>query len=244
MEDRPETDPFPEEDPEPPDLPEVPGPPEAPFPSSSDPVLGPIATLTAIHAVLLWATGSHDPARLVEVGALAGWPAPAEAWRLVTANFLHVDLGHLGGNTAYLAVFALASIRLFGLPRSLLAYAAGAVASSVATLLIVPGHVPSVGSSGCVFALAGTTIAGRLRLAAEAPLPRRERWRLAGLAAVLASGVLSANWAAHLGGALAGSALGLALPFAGRGSRAAARAAGGAGLAALVLPWAWRLLAP
>jgi membrane associated rhomboid family serine protease len=238
MDDRPEIPLSPEELP---DLPEAAAP---PFPSSPDPVWKPIAVLTAIHAALLGATGSRDPGRLVEVGALAGWPPAGEAYRLVTANFLHADPAHLAVNTAYLVVFGLAAIRLFGLPWSALVYAVGAVASSLASILIVPGDVPSVGSSGCVFALAGATIAGRLRLAAAAPLPRRERWRLLGLAGVLASGVLSANWAAHLGGALAGSVLGVLLPFAGRGSAGAARVAGVAGLAALALPWAWRMASP
>jgi len=238
MDDRPEIPHEPEA------ISDLPEPPEAPLPSSPDPVWEPIAVLTAVHAALLWATGSHDPERLVEVGALTGWPPAAEAYRLVTANFLHADLAHLAVNTAYLVVFGLAAIRLFGLSWSALAYAVGAVASSAASVLIVPWHIPSVGSSGCVFALAGATIAGRLRLAAVSRLPRRERWRLAGLAGVLASGALSANWAAHLGGALAGSVLGALLPFAGSGSPGAARLAGAAGLAALVLPWAWRIASP
>lgn len=215
---------------------------EPPLPSSSDPVLAPVAALTAVHAVLLWGTAGGGPGRLVEAGALAGWPDAGEAWRLVTANFLHASVEHLAANTAYLAVFALGAIRLFGLPWAALAYATGALASSLATLLVLPGELPSVGASGCVFALAGATIAGRLRLASSTRLPRRERWRLAGLAVLLASGALAANWAAHLGGSLAGAALGLAMPFAGRGSAGAARAAGVAGLAVLAVPWAWRLL--
>ena len=238
VDERPEILPSPEE------VPDLPEPPEVPLPSSPDPVWQPIAALTVVHAALLRATGFHDPERLVEVGALSGWPPAAEAYRLVTANFLHADLAHLAANTAYLVVFGLAAIRLFGLPWSALVYAVGAVASSAASVLIVPWHIPSVGSSGCVFALAGATIAGRLRLAAASRLPRRERWRLAGLAAVLASGALSANWAAHLGGAFAGSVLGVLLPFADRGSPRAARVAGAIGLAALALPWVWRIVSP
>jgi membrane associated rhomboid family serine protease len=212
----------------------------APIPSSPDPVWQPVAALTLLHAVLLWSTGTRDLARLVETGALRGLPPPDELYRLVTSTFLHADVPHLALNTAYLGVFAFAAIRLFGLPWAALAYAIGGISGSMGSILVVPADRTVVGASGAIFALAATTIVGRLRLAAIAPLPRRERWRLAGLGALLLPGVFSANWPAHLGGVVAGTVLGTLLPLGGSRT-AAAHLAGIAALAILGGAWVWRL---
>jgi membrane associated rhomboid family serine protease len=212
----------------------------APLPSSRDPAWQPVAALTLLHAVLLWSTGTRDLARLVEVGALRGAPPRDELYRLVTSTFLHADVVHLAVNTAYLGVFAFAVIRLFGLGWAALAYALGGISGSLGSILVVPADRTVVGASGAIFALAATTIVGRLRLVGTAPLPRRERWRLAGLAALLLPGVFSANWPAHLGGFVAGAVLGRLFPLAGsRSSRA--HLAGVAALAILGGAWAWRL---
>jgi membrane associated rhomboid family serine protease len=211
----------------------------APIPSSRDPAWQPVAALTLLHAVLLWSTGTGDPARLVEVGALRGAPPPDELYRLVTSTFLHADVPHLAVNTAYLGVFAFAVIRLFGLGWGALAYALGGVSGSLGSILVVPADRTVVGASGAIFALAATTIVGRLRLVGAAPLPRRERWRLAGLGALLLPGVFSANWPAHLGGFVAGAVLGRLFPLG--GSRSSAHLAEVAALAILGGAWAWRL---
>lgn len=212
----------------------------AAIPSSRDPVWQPVAALTLLHAVLLWSTGTRDLARLVEVGALRGPPPRDELYRLVTSIFLHADVLHLAVNTAYLGVFAFAVIRLFGLGWAALAYAIGGISGSMGSILVVPADRTVVGASGAIFALAATTIVGRLRLVGTAPLPRRERWRLAGLGALLLPGVFSANWPAHLGGFVAGAVLGRLLPL--ESNRpAAARLAGIAALAILCGAWVWRL---
>lgn len=215
----------------------------SPIPSSRDPAWRPIAALALVHAALLGSTGERDAARLVELGALRGPPPPDELYRLVTSTFLHADAQHLAVNTAYLAVFAFAAIRLFGLGWAALAYALGGVAGSVGSLLLVPPDRTVVGASGAIFALAAATLAGRLRLAAAAPLRRRERWRLAGFTVLLLPGVFAANWAAHLGGFLSGAGLGLLLPPGG-GRAGAARLAGLAAVTILAGAWTWRLAGP
>jgi membrane associated rhomboid family serine protease len=180
---------------------------------SRDPVLAPLLGLTALHATLLVLTGGASPLpgdhRLLDFGALRGWP-PLDEWhRLVTYAFLHADLEHLAWNTVNLFLFGWGAIRIFGLARALFAYAVGAAASgAVSGWLIHDGVV--VGSSGAVFALVALVLTAHGRLSARAIHPRHRAFQLGGVAMLLLPGLFSHNVIAHLAGAAAGVLLGLA----------------------------------
>jgi membrane associated rhomboid family serine protease len=180
---------------------------------SRDPVLAPLLGLTALHATLLILTGGASPLpgdhRLLDFGALRGWP-PLDQWhRLVTYAFLHADLEHLAWNTVYLFLFGWGAIRIFGLARALFAYAVGAAASgAVSGWLIHDGVV--VGASGAIFALVALVLTAHGRLSPLALHPRHRAFQIAGAAMFLLPGLFSHNLFAHLAGAAAGVLIGLA----------------------------------
>ncbi len=63
-----------------------------------------------------WELASADRGALIESGALVrGKVVAGEAWRLLTAMFLHADLGHLVGNCAILYIVGMACEHAYGL---------------------------------------------------------------------------------------------------------------------------------
>lgn len=197
-------------------------------PSSSDANghrlwLGPAVTgaLTAVVLVAVYlvaasrAAGPLDADALVALGAKVDpLVAAGQWWRLVTSVFLHAGGVHLALNAVWLALFTAAAAALVGPARAVATALLGGVAGQLLSFAIAMG--PSVGASGAVFALAGTLLAvvwrRRNRLAPDV------RWRL--LASLGAATALllffpltagAVDHAAHVGGFVAGAALG-ALP--------------------------------
>lgn len=157
--------------------------------------------------------GLDDVKRLGEMGALVpDLVRQGEAWRLISATFLHGNLDHLLGNLLILFVLGMACEHGFGRPQFLLLYVASGVVGSLCSL--VGGRV-SVGASGAIFGLAGALIAlfwrhrGRLHMR-----DRRIGIVLACWAAyqfLLGLTNPSVDNLAHLGGLLGGTVLGLVL---------------------------------
>jgi membrane associated rhomboid family serine protease len=219
---------------------------------SKDPVWTVLAGLVAIFASLVWLTGFRplgDPSpldRLVELGALEGWPPAAEGYRLITMNFLHLDWLHLLTNIEGLILFGWAAVRLFGLGQTALVYALAALASGLSTALFLE-PVVAVGASGCVFALTFMTLAGLLRLALSVTVARwRALIRVVGWALFMIPPAFYFNWAAHLSGALIGLLLGFLLPLAPMEPHTAfrnrGRVLGILGGLILAVPWLWCLI--
>lgn len=178
---------------------------------------------------------SVTAAGLVKEAARAG-----EWWRLLTGPMLHGDILHLGMNLA--ALGALGRFVEVHASRARMAqvFLASVLAGSVFSLLITP-H-PSVGASGGIMGLVGYLgVRARLR-PEEFPDDFLHRIRYAiGATAVL--GVLGFalvdNWA-HLGGLLAGGAVGWLLdrrPGGGEGRWS--ERAGYAAQGVLLLACAW-----
>jgi len=114
-----------------------------------------------------------------------------EAWRFVTAGFIHFGVGHALSNAIFGTVIA---VVLFGTHRPgavaltwLLASALGILAETTATssLALVAGA--SAGNYGLV----GLWAKGQLDRARIVPMPVRERLRTLGILAVLAPGALT-----------------------------------------------------
>lgn len=139
-----------------------------------------------------------------------------QGWRLITGTFLHGSLGHLLGNCLALYILGVASERAWGASRALLIYFASGVCASLASAMLQPK--PAVGASGAIFGLLGAGVVFFFRYGRSFYARNRR------IGAVLfgwgvyqlALGALVPyvdNWA-HLGGLLAGAALGAFLPSA------------------------------
>lgn len=146
--------------------------------------------------------GAMDP-ELVEKG---------EAWRLLSATFLHGNFNHIFGNLVMLYILGMGCEHAFGRSQFLTLYVASGLCGS---LLSLSGGRISVGASGAIFGLAGALIATLWRHRAR--LHVRDR-RI---------GLILVAWAcyqlfigaimpqvdnrAHLGGLIGGTLLGLVL---------------------------------
>lgn len=152
-------------------------------------------------AVLLNLGANHSP--LVMHG---------EAWRLVTAMFLHGGLLHIGLNMFALYQAGQIVERLYGATGFLLLYLGAGLAGNVASVWWNPNGI-SVGASGAVFGIYGALLAYLRAEPGSIPLSVFNRIRSLTLAFIgysLFAGVAipGIDNAAHLGGLLGGIALG------------------------------------
>lgn len=173
-----------------------------------------LAIIAACTAAFVWqvASGSlESDEAIVGSGALvADRLAHGEAWRLVSSMFLHGGPEHLAGNMVALFILGLACEHAFGAATMLGIYAAAGIVGGLASAAVVP--LPTVGASGAIFGLMGCTVAMLARRRAE--LHVRDT-RIGVVLAVWAAWQLLLGFLdpmvanmAHLGGLLAGGALG------------------------------------
>jgi membrane associated rhomboid family serine protease len=139
--------------------------------------------------------------------------AHAQYWRLITYLFLHTTFLHIGVNLLGLQFFGRIAENIFGSVRFLAIYFVGGVLSGVAHLLLSPGLI-AVGASGAILAIFGAVGAGIYKLKDVLPSGLRQRY-LYFMAAIALSQVVLDQFDkhiagfAHLGGLLAGLALGM-----------------------------------
>ncbi len=130
-------------------------------------------------------------------------------WRLATAMFLHVDLLHIAFNSYALLIFGPQVERPYGRLRFLLMYFISGLAGSAFSFLLSP--YDSVGASGAIFGLVGVMGAYLYRYRKQLTTGKA---RLTNVLSIVAYNLLYGfmvrgvdNWA-HIGGLLAGLALG------------------------------------
>lgn len=184
-----------------------------PEPRPAFPEWGPTYAGAVLAASLLVAyavTGAADPHGdwYRRGSASASAISDGEVWRAVTALTLHVDLTHLVGNVAAIAVFGAGVCRQLGPGLGVwLLLLAGAGGNAANALLHASGH-SSVGASTSVFGAIGV-LSG---LAAGQGWAWRRVWMALGaglaLLAMLGTGE-RADLGAHFFGFLAGGFLGL-----------------------------------
>ena len=139
----------------------------------------------------------------------------SEPWRILTANYLHIGLLHILFNMWCLWDLGNLAERIFDRWAYLLTYTLCGIAGSIASLWWRPGGV-GAGASGAIFGLAGALIAalylGRLPIPKQA-VQRTGRSLLMFAGYNLFFGVVDARIdnSAHLGGLVAGLALGAVL---------------------------------
>jgi rhomboid protease GluP len=166
--------------------------------------------------ILVWlamtaAGGSANPQVLERFGAKVNSRIVAgQVWRLVTPIFVHVGIVHLAFNTYGIYVFGTQIERAFGSLRYLAIYLLSGIAGVLGSFAFSP-H-PSAGASGAIFGLIGTEAAFFYRY--RRAFGRGGQQRLYNILAVigynLALTFVPSNvdvWG-HIGGLLAGSALG------------------------------------
>lgn len=131
-----------------------------------------------------------------------------EWYRLVTAAFLHGGVMHLLFNGYAMFLLGQQLERWLGHGRFLALWVAGALAGSVTSALFAPGQL-SVGASGAIFALFGAVFV----------LGRRLRLDMRMILVLLALNlgitflVPGISWTAHIGGLVAGLALGAVFAY-------------------------------
>ena len=180
-------------------------------------------TSQALQPRLFWSWG------LCVADASGGGCAPgseAEWWRWITSGFVHAGIVHLGLNMVMLYMFGREIERLLGRARFGLLYAGSLLGGSalvwlvnevaVAAAVVLPGThgVTHGGASGAIYGLlaAYIVIALRLRLNVRTLVFVAGGWLVAGF-------VFGLSWQGHLGGALAGAGILLALLAAARRPR-------------------------
>jgi len=154
----------------------------------------------------------------LEDGTLRGVMA-GEWYRLITAAFLHGSIFHLLFNGYALYVLGTQLERWLGHGRFLALWVVGALSGSVLSLLVAPVQF-SVGASGAIFALFGAVLVIGKRLG----LDLRMVLVLMGVNLVLTFVVPNISWTAHIGGLVAGLAVGAVFAYLpGRSAKASTR---------------------
>lgn len=177
------------------------------------------SVILAVNAVL-WllmtvAGGSTNPDVLLRFGAMFGpYIAAGEYWRLFTAMFLHVGILHLLLNSFGLLIFGRMLERLFGHTRFFTVYVISGLAGSTTSFMFNAAAV-GAGASGAIFGILGALAAFfAARRDILGAVGRQNLYGILLLAGInLFIGLTTPridNWA-HIGGFVAGMALGYVL---------------------------------
>jgi rhomboid protease GluP len=144
--------------------------------------------------------------------------ASGEWYRLLSAPFLHADASHLAANAIALTLAGRALERLIGAAWFGMVYVTGAITGSLASLAFNPPAIVAVGASGAIMGL----FAAMLVLSAHFPSGAIRTGLQMNALYVLIPSLLplartlngqNVDYAAHFGGAIGGTAIGLLLLF-------------------------------
>ena len=189
-------------------------------------VLGGPQALFDPSAKLLFDLGAMQPV------AVAG----GQFWRLFTAMFLHAGLLHVALNAYFFWLFGRVVESVYGKSWMLLIYLVAGFLASVASYAFGPVTTLAVGASGAISGVFGAFIAYNYRRRQHAMNAANLRMALTVIVlnAVIAIGYSSIDWRAHVGGLVAGFALGYLADSSGPArQRAVVRFAGVATLVAI-----------
>jgi len=186
------------------------------------PVSNPILTWLLLGSiVVVWLVmelvgGSENPVVLVTFGANYG-PAilDGQFWRLFTSMFLHIGLAHLFFNAYALFIFGMEMERLYGPDRYIIVYVLSGLFGSLASFASRGPTVFSAGASGAIFGVIGMNLAYFMLHRQTFGRFGRQRVMntllIIGINLVFGFTVPGIDNLAHIGGLVAGLALGYGL---------------------------------
>ena len=186
--------------------------------------------LIGLNVVLYVFTLLSGDRLVVEYGMFGAAVASGEWWRLMTAPFLHAGLWHVGLNMLALWVLGGVVEPLLGRWRFVAVYLVSALGGTVTSYALTGPGVISVGASGAVFGLLGSTLVVMRRLNRD----------VSGVVVLLLINLVlgfvlpNIDWRAHLGGFIAGALLMLIMVSTPRRVASAATWGGVAALLALM----------
>ena len=180
-----------------------------------------VAAVIALHLLLVLAVdgGLLSRESIVEQGALRKGATVVEPWRLVTSLVLHSSVQHVLANGLSMLVFAVPLLGWVGLRRAAMVYLAAGIGGGITAVALSDFGVRILGSSGAVSGLFGAWVVLALERASVADLPNRVRLRTAGIALLVLPSLVNpvtaeghpVSVSSHLGGALTGMLVGMAL---------------------------------
>lgn len=147
-------------------------------------------------------------AALIGAGAVTGGLGEIQPWRLLSANFVHHGLLHLGLNMYALLSFGRSFEERYGGPRLMLVFAATGISGFWLSGVLYDGPILTAGASASLFGLIGVEIGGLI--SRRDPATKEIFLQYLFMAVALAIVFPVNNWA-HLGGFVAGLPLGLLL---------------------------------
>jgi rhomboid protease GluP len=160
----------------------------------------------------IFGIGSPDAKALYLLGMTGGAPwACGFYWTLLTANFLHGSLLHIYFNMSWLRNLGLITVAFLGPARFTLIYMVTGAAGFLASNLF--HNSPTVGASCSLFGLMGVLITfSRRRGGVQGYRLNRQIWAWVLIGLVFGFVVPEVNNTGHIGGFVAGLAMGYLLP--------------------------------
>ena len=137
-----------------------------------------------------------------------------QVWRILTAQLLHANAAHLIGNGVALLLVGLLLEPIVGFGWFALIYCVGGVCGVMASLLLNPHGMLSVGASGAIMCVLSATLVLSFHAASA---ERRKRMRVLSIRVMvpallpLSSSHGHVDYSAHIGGVVAGMVIGFLL---------------------------------
>jgi membrane associated rhomboid family serine protease len=158
--------------------------------------------------------------------------ADGAPWQVLTVMFTHVAVWHIGFNMLALYTLGPTLEAAVGRARFLAVYLGSGLAASATILWLAPVHGLTVGASGAIFGLMGALLVLAIKVRGDV------RGMLTWIAinfVITFVFVRQISWQGHLGGFVAGLALGAVLVYAPKQHRVAWQVLGLAAVAVVVL---------
>ncbi len=173
------------------------------LPGGRRPVTPVVAALVGVNVVMFLLTSSHR-AWEFDYAQIPSLVAHGQAYRLLSATFVHENLAHLFFNMTALVIVGPAIELALGRNRFLALYLVAAVGGSVCSFLFGPVLIAGVGASGAIFGIFGAWFS----------LARAQRSDTAVIVVLIA--ILlgysfwdpAIDWRAHVGGLVVGALVG------------------------------------
>lgn len=167
-----------------------------------------VAANIAVYALTSYIGGSFLETDFYSVIRVYGLYTPAvlngEVWRLFTSLFVHANIAHIAGNMLFLFIYGLRAEEMFDLKEYMAIYFLSGLAGNALSLFT---DFFSVGASGAIFGVLGAVMIYQRRSIGQSII---SALMYAFFLFVINIGP-NVNFLAHLGGLVAGLALGYVL---------------------------------